>query len=71
MKRYLNGNIELGRELDTLATMIPHLAPQVKELNEIQSIKPQLEEMKSFGEKMKQQELRMATIKDKIDIFNS
>ena len=27
--------------------------------------------MKNFGEKLKQQELRMAIIKDKIDVFSS
>ena len=35
------------------------------------SARDQLERMKNFGEKLKLAELRMATIKDKIEIFSS
>jgi len=47
------------------------MTPLVKDLNHFDSIKGHLEQMKVFGEKLELQELRMATIKDKIEIFAS
>lgn len=45
--------------------------PQVRDLDHFESIRSQLEDMKNFSEKLKLAELRMATIKDKIEIFGS
>ena len=47
------------------------MTPQVKDLQYFDSIKVQLEQMRVFGEKLELQELRMSTIKDKIEIFAS
>ena len=41
----------------------------MKDLDHFDSIKGHLESMKTFGEKLELQELRMATIKDKLEIF--
>ena len=43
----------------------------MRDLEQFESIKAQLDDMKVFGEKLKLNELRMATIKDKIEIFAS
>ena len=45
--------------------------PQVKDLEQFPSASQLLEKMKNFGEKLKLAELRMDTIKDKIEIFSS
>ena len=71
MKRFLNNNVELGRKLPELKANIPKTVPQVRDLDHFTSLKTQLDEMKSFGESLKLAELRMATIKDKIEIFSS
>ena len=67
----MNGNVELGHKLGTIASNIPQMAPQVKDLNHFESIRSHLEEMKAIGEQLKLAELRMQTIKDKIDIFSN
>ena len=67
----MNGNVELGHKLSTIASNIPQMAPQVKDLNHFESIRSHLEEMKAIGEQLKLAELRMQTIKDKIDIFSN
>ena len=71
VKRYLNGNVELGRKLTELKAGIPQTVPQVRDLDRVTSVRGQLDEMKNFGESLKLAELRMATIKDKIEIFSS
>lgn len=38
IQRYLNGNVELGRDLGQLASKIPAMAPKVKDLDHIDSI---------------------------------
>jgi len=45
------------------------MTTQVRDLDHFDSIRSQLDDMKAFGEKLKLQELRMSTIKDKIEIF--
>ena len=67
----MNGNVELKRELTELKESMPTMTLQVQDLDHFDSIKPHLEKMKTFGEKLKLNELRMATIKDKIDDFAS
>ena len=67
----MNANVELGQELTELAASIPQTVPQVRDLNHFSSVSQQLQKMKNFGEKLKLAELRMATIKDKIEIFSS
>ena len=57
--------------MSALAASIPQTVPQVRDLDHFDSIRTQLEDMKNFGEKLKLNELRMATIKDKIDIYSS
>ena len=47
------------------------MTAQVRDLDHFDSIRSQLEQMKVFGEKLELQELRMSTIKDKIEIFAS
>ena len=71
VKRFLNNNVELGRKLPELKANIPKTVPQVRDLDHFTSLKTQLDEMKNFGESLKLAELRMATIKDKIEIFSS
>ena len=55
----MNGNVELGHKLSTIASNIPQMAPQVKDLNHFESIRSHLEEMKAIGEQLKLAELRM------------
>lgn len=69
IQRFLNNNTELGHELVMLSNTIPVMPQQVKDLDHFDSIKGHLESMKTFGEKLELQELRMATIKDKLEIF--
>lgn len=54
-----------------LGDKIPKMAKQVKKLDHIDSIESQLEEMKVFGQRLDQQELRMSTIRDKLEIYSS
>ena len=54
-----------------MSASIPIMTPLVKDLNHFDSIRDHLEQMKVFGEKLELEELRMATIKDKIEIFVS
>ena len=44
---------------------------QVKDLDHFNSLETQFKAMSAFSEKLKQQELRMQVIKDKIDVFDS
>lgn len=50
----MNGNVELGRELIQLTGKIPTMASKVKDLDHIDSITNQLEEMKTFGQRLEQ-----------------
>ena len=71
IQKYLNNNVELGRELANLNTQIPTMTLQVKDLDHFNSLESQFKAMSAFSEKLKQQELRMQIIKDKIDVFDS
>ena len=69
IQRYLNGNIELSRELDGIKKLIPRMSIDFKNETSVGSVKQPLELMKVFGGKLKTNSLRMNTIKDKLQIM--
>ena len=70
IQRYLNGNTELSRQLGEIKKTIPSSEIDFK-AKEITSVKEPLESMKTFGAKLKTNQLRMITIKDKIQIMRN
>ena len=52
IRRYLNGNIELKRELDEIKKQIPDTHIDFKNQDAIESVKPPLELLKVFGSKL-------------------
>ena len=70
IQRYLNGNIELSRELEGIKKMIPRMSIDFKNETAVESVKQPLEMMKVFGGKLKTNQLRMITIKDKLQLMH-
>lgn len=50
---------------------MPTLANQIRKMSEIDSVKEQLDELKTLGEKLALNNLRMITIKDRIMLMSS
>ena len=53
IQRYLNGNIELSRELESIKKLIPRMSIDFKNEETVESVTQPLELMKVFGGKLK------------------
>ena len=53
IQRYLNGNIDLSRELDSIKKLIPRMSIDFKNEETVESVTQPLELMKVFGGKLK------------------